>query len=500
MNERPGLPQKSRAFFFTHQFGLIMPRWSSPAPLFYTLLCLAFQTTLSAKDWQVGPTRTYSSPAAVSNLMADGDTLSIDAALYPNHPQVYFGKNNLLIRGIDGRPRLEAGPALANNSNGKALFVIGGNGVTVESIEFALAAVPDHNGAGIRQEGCDLMVRNCFFIGNEMGILGGNYTNCTVILEHNQFYNNGSPANPGYQHNVYINKIDSLIFRYNLSLNAIAEGHELKSRARHNFILYNHLANRTTVDSRTIDLPNGGTAVLVGNIIEQGPSSANSNLVGYGMEGLNNPAPHQLWMAYNTFINKKNTGNFVQVGAGTEQVFLKNNLLAGANTSGIIQGSPLVLDTSHNLASTSLSLFGFLNAATYDYHLSPLAPGIDQGIWLNESIEGQPLQPAFQYSDTAQWSPRPTAGLPDLGAFEYPGSSATTLLPGEKAPLVWPNPCQDRLYLNSSDPIIPYQVYDLQGRYRQGGLSQNHQIPMHNLPVGTYIVWLKGAAVKVVVE
>ena len=57
-----------------HPFLLL---WTAIAPLL-----------LSAKEWHVGPARTYTAPAQVSSLVADGDTVSIDAALYTNHPQV----------------------------------------------------------------------------------------------------------------------------------------------------------------------------------------------------------------------------------------------------------------------------------------------------------------------------------------------------------------------------------------------------------------------------
>lgn len=152
--------------------------------------------SLFAKEWHVGPSRAYTTPAQVSSLVADGDTVSIDASLYANHPQVYFTRNRLLLRGVGGRPRLEAGAALAGNTNGKAIFVISGADCTVENLEFANAAVPDHNGAGIRQEGCDLTVRYCFFNGNEMGILGGAYTNCTVTMSITSLPTTEAPAIP----------------------------------------------------------------------------------------------------------------------------------------------------------------------------------------------------------------------------------------------------------------------------------------------------------------
>jgi hypothetical protein len=54
---------------------------------------------------------------------------------------------------------------------GKGIWVISGNDTVVENIEFSGAAVPDANGAGIRFEGVNLTVRNCYFHHNQNGIL-----------------------------------------------------------------------------------------------------------------------------------------------------------------------------------------------------------------------------------------------------------------------------------------------------------------------------------------
>ncbi|MCC6460395.1 MAG: T9SS type A sorting domain-containing protein [Saprospiraceae bacterium] len=456
------------------------------------LLLFAFlniASPLFAKQWNVGPSRPYPTPAAVSNLVNHGDTILIDAALYANHPQVYFTKNNLLIRGIGGRPRLEAGAALAGNANGKAIFVISGSHCRVEHIEFANAAVPDHNGAGIRQEGCDLFVRDCFFTGNEMGILGGAYSPCTVTLEHNVFANNGSSANPGYQHNVYIGKIDTLIFRYNYSVNAIAEGHELKSRAKNNILLYNFIGNLSTIDSRTVDLPNGGAAILVGNILEQGPNSANSNIFGYGLEGLVNPPPHQLWMAHNTLVNKKSTGNFIQIAAGTDTLWLKNNILVGPKTSGLIVGAALHLDSAHNLVHNNVAVAGFANAAQSDYRLRAGSPAIDQGAFLDQYQWGNyPLMATFHYADTANFGLRPLVGWPDIGAYEFAAATsvAAPLLPDVT---IFPNPCQNILSVSGAAAHAPYRIYTSSGQYVKGGIVMQGVVAVEDLPNGVY--WIE---------
>ena len=178
---------------------------------------LFFSIDLPATVWNVGPVRTYKFCSQVNNLVADGDTIEIDNATYDNDKQVTWTKNNLFIHGIGGKPILKAGSLIANdNSNGKGIFVIRGNNTLVENIEFSNSVVPDHNGAGIRQEGSNLTVRHCTFSNNEMGILqGGTIPNCTILIEFCKFTNNGSTANPGYQHNIYINHIDTLIFRFN---------------------------------------------------------------------------------------------------------------------------------------------------------------------------------------------------------------------------------------------------------------------------------------------
>ncbi|MBK8723323.1 MAG: hypothetical protein IPL95_13945 [Saprospiraceae bacterium] len=156
--------------------------------------------------------------------------------------------------------------------------------------------------------------------------------------------------------------------------------------------MYNRIANEQSTDSRTIDLPNGGTTVIVGNIIEQGPSSANSNLLGYGLEGLSNPAPHKIWICNNTFINKKSTGSFIHTQSGTDTLFVKNNILAGAKTGGLFLGSAAVVDSSNNLVSNNIADFGFVDAAKYNYQLITTSIAKDAGIEVNKSVNGYDLQ------------------------------------------------------------------------------------------------------------
>jgi hypothetical protein len=110
-----------------------------------------------AFTWQVGPTRTYTLPSQVAILVNNGDTVEIDAATYLGDVCVW-PKNNLLLKGVGGRPHLRAN---GNNAVGKGIWVFAGNNIRVENIEFSEASVPDENGAGIRLDGVGISVKNC---------------------------------------------------------------------------------------------------------------------------------------------------------------------------------------------------------------------------------------------------------------------------------------------------------------------------------------------------
>jgi hypothetical protein len=111
---------------------------------------------------RVGAQRQLERPSAAAQIARDGDTIEIDAGTYPGDAAVWRA-NRLTIRGVGGRAHLRADGAEAE---GKGIWVIKGNDTTIESVEFSGAKVPDKNGAGIRQEGSGLTVRNCHFHDN----------------------------------------------------------------------------------------------------------------------------------------------------------------------------------------------------------------------------------------------------------------------------------------------------------------------------------------------
>ncbi len=410
-----------------------------------------FFTHSEAKTWQIGPARPLKYCDAVLPMLADGDTVQIDAATYTDVPQVIFPKNNLLIEGVGGRPKLVAGQKIATDMvNGKGIFVISGKNARVRNIEFDGAAVVDHNGAGIRQEGANLTVQHCRFAGNEMGILSGAIAGCTILVEFSEFVNGGSTANPGYQHNIYIGKIDTFVFRFNASIDAIAEGHELKSRAHVNLLLFNRLANESTTDSRTIDLPNGGTALLLGNIIAQGFQFANNNLVGFDSRPDEQPAAParrreqhvcqlQEQREFHT-SRKRHRLAFCQ-----EQPIRRRKNRRGCSS----RNGRIAIDSSNNLVDDIVGNFGFAAPASFDFHLVKTSPARDKGVLLANKVANVALNPAWEYLDTCSRQIRPVDGKPDIGAFEYATPSAVSDVFAEVR--IFPNPANDVVFVENGE-------------------------------------------------
>src|ERR1017187_4338120 len=326
----------------------------------YALLLfqLGLWNLCDAKTWLVGATRTYTKPSQVSALVKNGDTVAIDSGLYSSDV-AYWTANNLVLTGVKGMARLWSN---GNVYGGKAIWEIGGNNAMVRYIEFAQAACPDNNGAGIRQEGINLTVDHCYFHDNQDGILAGDNITSNILIEYTEFNHNG--AGDGYSHNLYINHVHKLTFQFNYSHDAVV-GHELKSRAYNNYFLYNRFSDEGTgTASRDIDLPNGGLAVILGNIIEKGPNAQNSNVMEFGLEGFVDP-DSSIYIVNNTFVNDRTNGcTFIQLQTRTAVCKAYNNIFAGKGT--VLTGSAIKIDTSHNWIGAIASA-GFNNVASYDY-------------------------------------------------------------------------------------------------------------------------------------
>jgi Right handed beta helix region len=351
----------------------------------------------------VGPGKARTKPSQAAADAHDGDVIEIAAGVYA-HDAAVWTQNNLTIRGVGGRAHLQAEGASAE---GKGIWVIKGANTTIENVEFSGAKVPDENGAGIRQEGPGLTIRNCYFHDNENGILTGTNPESEIVIENSEFANNG--YGDGQTHNMYIGGVKRFTLRASYSHHAKI-GHNVKSRARENYILYNRIMDEQTgTASYEVEICNGGLAYLIGNLLHKGAHADNSTLVSYGAEGLAYPV-NELYVVNNTMVNDYPGGRFIFAAPGTKQVKVINNIFAGPGT--VLAGTG---DSSHNLQANDP---GFVNRAKYDYHLKTGSPAIDAGIDPGTG-NGFQLIPKAQYAHPLAEQPRPRSGPLDLGAFEY---------------------------------------------------------------------------------
>ncbi|HYE99852.1 MAG TPA: PA14 domain-containing protein [Planctomycetota bacterium] len=354
---------------------------------------------------QVGPTRSLKTPSQAAAIARDWDVVEIDAGIYYGDVATWRA-HNLTLRGVGGRPRLEAN---GNSAGGKAIWVLAGSNTTVENIEFSGCRVPDRNGAGIRQEGPGLTVRGCYFHHNEMGILAGSHSTSDLLIERSEFGYNG--YGDGYSHNVYINGVRSLTFRFNYSHHA-NNGHLLKSRALTNHVLYNRFTDEGTGNSiYNIDLPNGGTAYVVGNLMHQSVYGGNRGMLSFAAEGATNPS-QQAYIVNNTFVNDHSSGTFIAL-YGSPSARVLNNLFVGYGTP--VSGS------AYQAGNVSTHTPNFVSRSTYDYRPTASTPGINGGV-----DPGVDLRPVSHYVHPASATARPVVGAYDVGAYEYGTSTTTT--------------------------------------------------------------------------
>jgi hypothetical protein len=376
--------------------------------------CVFWSAIVGAKTLSVGPGATFATPCKAFAAAADGDRIEIDALGSYAGDVCAIARNSLTIVGVGGRAKIDAN---GKNALGKAIWVVQGNDTTIENIEFSGASVPDMNGAGIRQEGNNLTVRKCSFHDNQDGILAGDAAGSEILIESSEFDHNG--AGDGYSHNLYINHVARLTFRYNYSHRAV-EGHLLKTRAAENFILYNRLSGEDGTQSYEVDVPNGGKTYVIGNIIEQGATTHNPTMLAYLAEGAtaSNPS-HALFVVNNSFVNDLGRGTFVSIGsAASVPPILRNNIFFGAGTLP----NEASAANAHNYSGTTSC---FVDPAHLDVHLAANTPCIDGGIDPGSDADFS-LAPSEQYQHPASHEARLSNGPLDIGAYEYASTTSGT--------------------------------------------------------------------------
>jgi hypothetical protein len=174
--------------------------------------------------------------------------------------------------------------------DGKAALVVDGEETRVEGLVFQNIRVPDRNGAGIRLQSGNLIVRESLFRDSEQGILTASDPRGSIRIERSTFSGLGQCLpDADCSHSLYVGDYGSLsIVRSRFERGR--GGHYVKTRAPRIELLdssFDDSEGRAT--NYMIDLSNGATGTIARNAFVQGREKENySALIYVGPEGTRN--------------------------------------------------------------------------------------------------------------------------------------------------------------------------------------------------------------------
>jgi len=480
-------------------------------------LLLSLSEIAKCTVWQVGPTRTYSLPSAVAGLVSAGDTVQIDSATYTDC--AVWTKSHLLLQGpVNGYAH-----CINSVCGYKGIWVInaGADSITIENMEFSGASISGSeggNGAGLRAQGGSYTIRHCYFHNNQNGILcnptAGN-DSADVLIENSIFAYNGCPTgdpsgcNPGYEHNMYTGSgYRSFTLLGSYSHGAIV-GHNVKTRANNNYILYNRIMDEGDgTSSYDIDIAQGGSTIIMGNLIEGGPHKSNHSIICYN-EGSTNAPPQNLYLINNTIVNDQTTGYFLFMPLSTNDTLtMLNNIIAGPGV--LFNGNPGfgVIDSGNNLISTSIAAVNLEDAAAYNYNLTDSSPAINSGAsagWVFDIKPISPfsLTPVMQYVDSANTEARSiSGGIIDIGAYEYPQPTAISSVASPNLNVrILQNPSTSQTTIEVINPdannVATILVYDATARLITAQCTNRLVLNNTNIANGTYMANVRLGSISI---
>lgn len=240
----------------------------------------------AAETLRVGPGQRFDRPSQAAAAARAGDTVLIAPGRYVDCATWRTPDLRIVA---DGGPVEITGPVCGR----KALFVTAAPRIEVVGITFRGATSYAGNGAGIRAEGGDLIIRHSRFEENENGILSAPTPGATILVEDSTFLRNGALRDGrDCAHGIYIGAVGALVIRRS-RFEATRVCHHVKSRAARTEITDSAILD--TPEGRAsylVDIPNGGEVLLRGNLFRKGPGSGNAGtIVALGFEGVRLATP-----------------------------------------------------------------------------------------------------------------------------------------------------------------------------------------------------------------
>jgi hypothetical protein len=154
-----------------------------------------------------------------------------------------------------------------------------------------------------------------------------------------------------------------------------------------------------------VDIPQGGLARIVGNVIEQGPATINHGMISFAGEDMRH-ADSRLVIVNNSIYNRDFRGIAVRNHADLNVVMV-NNLFGGAP----VATSDGDIELINNL---TFAEHGMVDPRNYNFSLTSGAYAIDTGIDFD-------VKPLKEYVHPTQWRQRQAVWRVDSGAYEFCG-------------------------------------------------------------------------------
>jgi len=438
---------------------------------FYLVVAAALLSAGPAegRDLTVGPAGGFARIEEAAAKATAGDTIVVyprkDGRAY-EQTAVFVTAARITFRAAAGRP----GGRVAISGKGfdysgrgripRAIFQFnkGADGCVLEGFELSGAHNDSHNGAGVRiNQANNVTIRHCHIHGNDMGVMsngdGTDKTAANQWIEGCLMESNGSAAEPGYNHNLYLGGTSATLV--GCEVRRSLTGHNIKSRAHQTTVVacYVHdSANRELdlVDAAGDTTARDSNAYVAGNVIvKDARCKGNRNVIHFGSDG-GHEHDGTVYLVNNTIVTPF-LSPVVFLSAGKAKGRLVNNIVwdGGAQQSGqklaevkagfgakaAVGGqcnwlsSGFAADAAAwGLARTFLARAGqappFADAARGDFRLARVDEHIvGQGApWREAFVVPGPLK-GRQYRPPQSKEDRTDASKPDLGAYQYVGKA-----------------------------------------------------------------------------
>ena len=236
------------------------------------------------------------------------------------------------LRGKDGlQAHLAGGVCL-----GKAALVTAGPNITIEGFEISAVAVGDGNGACVRLDpgSRDVSIKNVYCHDSQDGILGE--FDGRLTIEDSIFENNG--FGDGQAHGIYLTRGNEAVIRRSRILSSKDAGHSIKAGVQKLIVEDSVIAALNGHNSRALDAFAGGDITLRRNVIQQGPESDNSDVIGLALEPARLlPSGHSVLLEDNwvVFDDDKRGHKVLFRGKMLGPIVIRNNVLVSLNGMGM---------------------------------------------------------------------------------------------------------------------------------------------------------------------